>query len=71
MPELGGRELATELAKTRPGTGVIFMSGYPDDAAVSDGVMAPGSAFLQKPFTHAELGHKVRDALDANVPVAA
>ena len=71
MPELGGRELATELAKTRPSTGVIFMSGYPNDAAVSDGVIDPGSAYLQKPFTHAELGHKVRDALDSALPAAA
>jgi PAS domain S-box-containing protein len=71
MPELGGRELAAELAKTRPGTGVVFMSGYPDDAVVSHGVLEPGSAFIQKPFTHAELARKVRDGLDGAIPAAA
>jgi PAS domain S-box-containing protein len=64
MPELGGRELAAELAKTRPATGVIFMSGYPDDAAVAHGVLEADASFLQKPFTHDELARKVRDVLD-------
>jgi PAS domain S-box-containing protein len=64
MPELGGRELADELARTHPDTGVVFMSGYPDDAVVSHGVLAADAAFLQKPFTHDELASKVREVLD-------
>jgi len=71
MPELGGRELAGELARTRPATGVVFMSGYPDDAAVAHGVLDPGAAFLQKPFTHDELASKVRAVLDGALPAAA
>jgi PAS domain S-box-containing protein len=65
MPELGGRELAAELARARPSTGVIFMSGYPDDAVVAHGVLEADASFLQKPFTHDELARKVRDVLDS------
>ena len=37
MPELGGRELVERIAADYPGLPVIWMSGYPRDAAVGDG----------------------------------
>jgi hypothetical protein len=44
---------------------VLFVSGYPDDSPGSAGLLEPGSAFLQKPFTADTLARKVRDVLDA------
>ncbi len=64
MPELGGRELAESALKLRPGMKVMFMSGHTQDVVLKEGV-EKGTAFLQKPFTPAELAHKVRDALDS------
>jgi hypothetical protein len=40
------------------------MSGYSDGAIVHHGVLAPGIAFLQKPFSAGVLACKVREVLD-------
>ena len=39
------------------------MSGYTDSGILSDGVLPPGTAFLSKPFTFAELAASVRGLL--------
>ena len=64
MPGMGGRELATRMATIRPGTRVLYLSGYTEDAIVHHGVLEPGTAFLQKPFTLDALACKVREVLD-------
>jgi PAS domain S-box-containing protein len=65
MPKTGGRELAERLRVVRPGTKVLYVSGYTDDAILRHGVLDQGVAFLQKPFTAAELAQMVRQVLDA------
>jgi PAS domain S-box-containing protein len=64
MPELGGVELAAELRPFRPGTRVLFMSGYAEDAPTRRGLQLVGADILDKPFTTASLARRVRDALD-------
>jgi signal transduction histidine kinase/CheY-like chemotaxis protein len=59
MPEMGGRELAEWLAGARPETRVVFMSGYTGGVRVRG-----GAAFVQKPFSAAEVTRVVRDVLD-------
>ncbi|MEP6618909.1 MAG: PAS domain S-box protein [bacterium] len=63
MPGASGPELAARLVAQRPALKVIYMSGYTDDAIVQHGVLNPGIALLNKPFTSAALARKVRDAL--------
>ena len=64
MPEVGGRELARRLKTVRRELKVLFMSGYADDAIVQQGVLEPGAAYLQKPFTPDALAGKIRELLD-------
>jgi two-component system cell cycle sensor histidine kinase/response regulator CckA len=63
MPGIGGRELAKNLLSLRPGISVLYLSGYTEDAVVTQGALGPGTAFLQKPFTLQNLAKKVREVL--------
>jgi len=63
MPGMGGREMVKQLVEARPGTKVLYLSGYTEDAIVSDGSIEKGTAFLQKPFTLQNLSKKVREVL--------
>ena len=65
MPGMSGIELARQLALGRPEMRVLFISGYTDDLVERQGVLQPGRAFLQKPFTPDTLLRKVRELLDA------
>jgi CheY-like chemotaxis protein len=69
MPSMSGRELVHRLMAKHPHLRVLYMSGYTDDIITNGGVLEAGLAFLQKPFTPAALAKKVREALDAAVPV--
>jgi len=64
MPGMGGRELAGQAVAVRPEMQVLYVSGYPDEAILHHGVLEPGMAFLQKPFTPSLLAAKVRQVLD-------
>ena len=64
MPGMSGRQLANELCEVRPGTRVLFMSGYTDEHIVRHGVLDASPAFLQKPFSPIALARKVREVLD-------
>lgn len=66
MPGMNGRQLATRLETLRPSLQVLYISGYTNDAISGSGLLAPGVAFLQKPFTPSELARRVRALLDAN-----
>ncbi len=64
MPGMGGPKLAEQMRKQDPGTKVIFMSGYTEDAVARHDIQEEGEDFLQKPFTPKALAKKVREMLD-------
>jgi len=65
MPMTSGRELAKRIAEIRPGTAMLFMSGYTDDTIAHHGLLQQGTSFISKPFTALELVRKAREVLDA------
>lgn len=65
MPEMGGRELATQLAERFPSVPVLFTSGYTDNEVVRRQLVEEGRPFLQKPLIPETLLRTVRDLLDS------
>jgi len=64
MPKLGGKELNEKIKALFPRIRTIFISGYTDNAMVQQGMIDPGTAFVQKPFSPQALLSKVRQVLD-------
>jgi len=71
MPGMNGREVAQQFVSLRPETKVLFMSGYTEDAITHLGILEPGVAFIEKPFSPDELAHKVRSVLGSKERTAA
>ena len=64
MPLMNGHELAIRMKVIRPGTKVVYMSGYTDNVLAFHGI-APEIDFIQKPFSSAELADKLSRVLSA------
>jgi len=64
MPHLSGPDLAREFRERNPEAVVIFMSGYSEEAVVRQGDLGDRSAFVQKPYSPAELAGTIRRLLD-------
>jgi two-component system, cell cycle sensor histidine kinase and response regulator CckA len=63
MPGINGQELAERLTVQRPALKVLYISGYTDNVIAHNGILDPGTRFLQKPFTPQLLAEKVREVL--------
>jgi YesN/AraC family two-component response regulator len=63
MPHMGGAKLAERLSVKRPGTRVLFVSGYAENTVLRHGAIDLASQFLQKPFTLKSLARKIREVL--------
>ena len=64
LPGKNGRELANEVERRRPGTKIIFMTGYSRNAIVHHGRLDPGIELIPKPLTERVLARKIRQVLD-------
>jgi len=65
MPQMNGRKLAAKLLKQLENLKVLYISGYPEDGILHQGILKEDTSYLQKPFTPDVLAHKVREVLDA------
>ncbi|MFI5243135.1 MAG: ATP-binding protein, partial [Gemmatimonadales bacterium] len=63
MPTMGGREMAGHMRVQRPDSRFLFVSGFTDDEVIREGILVPGSAYLQKPFSPAALVAKIGEML--------
>jgi len=60
---LNGKGLADEVGRSWPGTRVVFMSGYSENALVHDGRLEGDVMLLAKPHQKADLARIIRRAL--------
>ena len=66
MPQMNGRELATQLRTICPNLKCLFMSGYTANVIAHHGVLDKRAYFVQKPFSKQDLAKTVRKALDGD-----
>jgi two-component system cell cycle sensor histidine kinase/response regulator CckA len=64
MPGSSGPQMFDRMLLLRPDLKVLYVSGYTDDTIVHQGILNPGIALLQKPFTADALNRRVREVLD-------
>jgi FixJ family two-component response regulator len=64
MPEMNGRDLAGQITDLYPDIRLLFMSGYTSNVIAHHGVLDKGVAFIQKPFSMADMTERVREVLD-------
>jgi len=64
MPQMSGKELSERVRALSPHTRTLFTSAFTENAIVHQGVLDPGVALLQKPFTPSALARKLREVLD-------
>jgi two-component system cell cycle sensor histidine kinase/response regulator CckA len=64
MPHMSGGALAREVARLRPETQFLFVSGYAGKTILDHKVVDLETNFLQKPYTLRQLSSKIRNALD-------
>jgi DNA-binding response OmpR family regulator len=63
MPQMSGVALARRIHERWPGMRILFMSAYPAEVLVREGLEHPNVIFLAKPFSGGELLSKVTAAL--------
>jgi two-component system, cell cycle sensor histidine kinase and response regulator CckA len=63
MPGMSGPDVARAIGSPERPLKVLYMSGYSDEAVIQKGLLEPGSAFLQKPFSAHELTEAIRALL--------
>lgn len=64
MPGIDGPGWVGEALRARPGTPVVYVSGYTEDAASAAVARTPGSVFLGKPFSLDQLCVVIAQQLD-------
>jgi CheY-like chemotaxis protein len=67
MPGMSGPKLAEVIRRSRPGTRIIFISGYANDEVARKGISAGDVPFVQKPYLPSQLLARVREVLDSPV----
>ena len=67
MPEMTGLQLAEEIGRSRPGLGVLLVTGH----IGSEAPLAPGVTQLAKPFARNTLARAIEACVDQEPPAAA
>jgi PAS domain S-box-containing protein len=60
---MNGRQLADEIARRRPGSKVLFTSGYTENAIIHHGRLDSGVLLLAKPYRKSDMAGMIRTAL--------
>jgi PAS domain S-box-containing protein len=60
LPGMNGRQLADQARETRPALKILFITGYAESVAISDGFLQSGMEMITKPFDLDHLSRRIR-----------
>src|SRR5882762_10491955 len=60
LPGMNGRQLADQARETRPDLKILFITGYAESVAMSEGFLQPGMEMITKPFDLDILSRRIR-----------
>jgi PAS domain S-box-containing protein len=60
LPGMDGRQVAERAREDKPDLKILFITGYAESAALSDGFLRPGMGMITKPFDLADLSLRIR-----------
>lgn len=66
MPEMNGRDLASQIQEIIPNIKILFMSGYTSDVISHRGILEADMNFIQKPFARKDLASQLRMILNTD-----
>jgi signal transduction histidine kinase/CheY-like chemotaxis protein len=68
LPSFTGPEVYSQISAIRPGTKVIFASGYTAENVLLKSAIQKGASILQKPFNMSSLSRAIREVLVRKSP---
>jgi len=60
LPGMNGRQVADQARESRPDLKILFITGYAESVAISDGFLQPGMEMITKPFDLDHLAQRIR-----------
>jgi PAS domain S-box-containing protein len=60
LPGMNGRQVADQARETRPELKILFITGYAESVAISNGFLQPGMEMITKPFDLDHLAQRIR-----------
>ena len=65
LPGMNGRQVADQAREIRPDLKILFITGYAESAAISDGFLQPGMEMITKPFDLDNLAGRIRGMISS------
>jgi hypothetical protein len=65
LPGMNGRQVADQAREIRPELKILFITGYADSVAISDGFLQSGMELVTKPFDLDHLAGRVREMISS------
>jgi PAS domain S-box-containing protein len=63
LPGMNGRQVAEAARQARPDLRVLFITGYAENAAITNGFLVAGMEMMTKPFAVDALAARIRDMI--------
>ena len=60
LPGMNGRQVADQARETRPELKILFITGYAESVAISNGFLQPGMEMITKPYDLDHLAQRIR-----------